>query len=175
MNACRGLFIERKPPALRTHQEDLIQHVFGHVKKRHKNSRDFILTSSFHLLFVYYMNYLYIISTRQMGRWSIVFFWSTGARLFLDYSKRETMEWQKNLAKVAETWHLPTRANCFLFFWGLSKILHYFIFYIVRTTLCSKICWNGKKLYGFQKDRLLVKAPAQLEFHFNALFLWAAM
>lgn len=74
MNACRGLFIERKPPALRTHQEDLIQHVFGHVKKRHKNSRDFILTSSFHLLFVYYMNYLYIISTRQMGRWSIVFF-----------------------------------------------------------------------------------------------------
>lgn len=135
MNACRGLFIERKPPALRTHQEDLIQHVFGHVKKkRHKNSRDFILTSSFHLLFVYYMNYLYIISTRQMGRWSIVFFWSTGARLFLDYSKRETMEWQKNLAKVAETWLLPTRANCFrigfCFFFGgiLIKILHYFFF-----------------------------------------------
>lgn len=103
-------------------------------KKRHKNSRDFILTSSFHLLFVYYMNYLYIISTRQMGRWSIVFFWSTGARLFLDYSKRETMEWQKNLAKVAETWLLPTRANCFrigfCFFFGgiLIKILHYFFF-----------------------------------------------
>lgn len=85
LNACRGLFIERKPPALRTHQ-DLIQHVFGHVKKRHKNSRDFILTSSFHLLFVYYMNYLYIISTRQMGRWSIVFFFvdrrATVFRLF---------------------------------------------------------------------------------------------
>lgn len=151
MNACRGLFIERKPPALRTHQEDLIQHVFGHVKKRHKNSRDFILTSSFHLLFVYYMNYLYIISTRQMGRWSIVFFWSTGARLFLDYSKRETMEWQKNLAKVAETWHLPTRANCFLFFEALIKfyIILFFTLYVPHCVL--RFVEMGKNFMVFRR------------------------